>query len=176
MVDTDCRGLEIQVHPASVKDRDGAQVVLKETQARFPFVQRVFADGIYAGQKVALATSIVVEIVSKLPDQVGFQVLPRRWVVERLFAWINRNRRLAKDFEATIASATAFLHAACVMLLIRRLLVPYEIRVGLSQFPRHPFTGNSNIRALTGLGLFPMMFEESPPGRKASKGPPNLGI
>ena len=63
----------------------------------------------------------VVEIVRKLPDQVGFTVLPRRWVVERFFAWINRNRRLAKDFEGTIASATAFVQAASVMLLIRRL-------------------------------------------------------
>jgi transposase len=121
LVDTDGRCLEIEVHPASVQDRDGAPVVLKASQARFPFIQKVFADGIYAGQKVALAISIIVEIVRKLPDQVGFQVLPRRWVVERLFAWINRNRRLAKDFEATIASATAFLYAACVMLLTRRL-------------------------------------------------------
>jgi len=121
LVDTDGRALEIQVHPASVQDRDGAPAVLKASQARFPFVQKVFADGIYAGQKVALATSIVVEIVRKLPDQIGFQVLPRRWVVERFFAWISRNRRLAKDFEATIASATAFLYAACVMLLTRRL-------------------------------------------------------
>ena len=55
------------------------------------------------------------------PDQVGFAVHPRRWVVERFFAWINRNRRLAKDFEATIESATAFLYAASAMLLIRRL-------------------------------------------------------
>jgi len=62
-----------------------------------------------------------VEIVRKLPDQVGFAVLPRRWVVERFLAWINRNRRLAKDFEASVASATAFLYAASVMLLIRRL-------------------------------------------------------
>ena len=53
----------------------------------------------------------------KLPDQVGFAVLPRRWVVERFFAWIGRNRRLAKDFEGTVASATAFLYAADVMLL-----------------------------------------------------------
>jgi transposase len=83
--------------------------------------KKVFADGIYAGQKLATATPVVVEIVRKLPDHVGFQVLPRRWVVERFFAWINRNRRLAKDFEATIASATAFLYIACVMLLIRRL-------------------------------------------------------
>jgi len=121
LVDTDGRALEIQFQPASIQDRDGAPAVLKASQARFPFIQKVFADGIYAGQKVATATSIVVEIVRKLPDQVGFQVLPRRWVVERFFAWINRNRRLAKDVEATIASTTAFLYAACVMLLVRRL-------------------------------------------------------
>jgi transposase len=63
----------------------------------------------------------MVEIVRKLADQAGFQDLPRRWVVERFFAWINCNRRLAKDFEATITSATAFLYAACVMLLTRRI-------------------------------------------------------
>jgi putative transposase len=121
MVDTDGRCLEMQVQQASVQDRDGAPSVLQVSQARFPFVKTVFADSVYAGEKVATATSIVVEIVRKLPDQVGFQVLPRRWVVERFFAWINRNRRLAKDFEATIASATAFLYAACVMPLTRRL-------------------------------------------------------
>jgi transposase len=59
--------------------------------------------------------------VKKQPDQVGFAVHPRRWVVERLFAWLGRNRRLAKDFEATIASATVFLYVASVLLLIRRL-------------------------------------------------------
>jgi transposase len=121
LVDTDGRCLELQVHPASVQDRDGAPAVLTASQRRFPFVRKVFADGIYAGEKVANASSIVVEIVRRLPDQVGFQVLPRRWVVERFFAWINRNRRLAKDFEAGVASATAFLYAACVMLLTRRL-------------------------------------------------------
>jgi transposase len=61
------------------------------------------------------------EIVRKNPDQVGFAVNPRRWVVERFFAWIGRNRRLAKDFEATIDSARAFLYAASVMLLVRRV-------------------------------------------------------
>jgi transposase len=61
-----------------------------------------------------------VEIVRKLPDQLGFTVLPRRWGVERFLAWINRNRRLAKDFETSVASATAFLSASA-MLLIRRL-------------------------------------------------------
>jgi transposase len=59
--------------------------------------------------------------VNKHPDQIGFTVLPRRWVVERFFAWVGRNRRLAKDFEATIASARAFLYAASIMLLSRRI-------------------------------------------------------
>ena len=78
-------------------------------------------DSVYAGERVANATPIVVEIVRKLPNQVGFKLLPRRWVVERFFAWIGRNRRLAKDFEATIDSARAFLYAASVMLLVRRI-------------------------------------------------------
>jgi putative transposase len=131
LVDTDGRGLEVQVRPTSLQDRDGAPLVLKACRARFPFIQKVFADGIYAGERVATATSIVVEIVRKLPDQAGFQVLPRRWVVECFFAWINRDRRLAKDFEATITSATAFLYAACVMLLTTRLSRPISILVGL---------------------------------------------
>jgi putative transposase len=94
---------------------------------RSPFIEKVFADSGYAGDRVAQATVIAVEIVRKNPDQVGFAVNPRRWVpgssprTERVFAWIGRNRRLAKDFEATIASARAVLYAASVMLLIRRL-------------------------------------------------------
>ena len=67
------------------------------------------------------ATLIAVEIVRMNPDQVGFAVDPRRWVVERFFARIGRNRRLAKDFEATIGSARAFIYAASVMLLVRRI-------------------------------------------------------
>ncbi|MGC1860395.1 MAG: IS5 family transposase [Methylocystis sp.] len=121
MVDTDGRALVLHVHSASVQDRDGAVPLLQASRRSFPFVERVFADSAYNAERVAHATSIVVEIVRKLPDQLGFAVLPRRWVVERFLAWINRNRRLAKDFEATVASATAFLYAASVMLLIRRL-------------------------------------------------------
>ena len=113
LVDTDGRSLELQVHPASVQDRGDAPAVLQAAHARFPSIQKVFADSVYAGERVANATSIVVEIVRKLPNQVGSKLLPCRWVVERFFAWINRNRRLAKDCDATIASATAFLHAAC---------------------------------------------------------------
>ena len=121
LVDTDGRALLLVPHQADIQDRDGAVPVLRVSRRFFPFIERVFADSAYAGDKVANATRIAVEIVKKLADQIGFVILPRRWVVERFFAWINRNRRLAKDFEATIASATAFLYAASVMLLIRRL-------------------------------------------------------
>ena len=121
MVDTDGRPLVLQIHPASVQDRDGAVPLLQASRRRFPFIERAFADSAYAGERVAQATSIAIEIVRKLPGQVGFAVHPRRWFVERCFAWLNRNRRLAKDFEATVASATAFLYAASVMLLTRRL-------------------------------------------------------
>jgi len=121
MVDTDGRPLVLQVHAASVQDRDGAVPLLKASRQSFPFVERAFADSAYAADRVANATRIAIEIVRKPPGQVGFAVHPRRWVVERCFAWLNRNRRLAKDFEATIASATTFLYAASVMLLTRRL-------------------------------------------------------
>jgi len=96
LVDTDGRGLVLEPHPASIQDRDGAGPLLRVSRRIFPFIQRVFADSGYAGEKVATATLIAVEIVRKNPDQVGFAVNPRRWVVERFFAWIGRNRRLAK--------------------------------------------------------------------------------
>ena len=121
MVDTDGRGLVMQVHAADIQDRDGAIPLLKASRKSFPFVELAFADSAYGAQRVREATSIVIEIVKRLADQVGFQVLPRRWVVERFLAWINRNRRLAKDFEGSIASAETFLYAASVMLLTRRL-------------------------------------------------------
>jgi transposase len=121
LVDTDGRGLVLEPHPASIQDRDGGGPMLSLSRQSFPFVERVFADGGYAGEKVAKATLMAVEIVRKNPDQVGFAVRPRRWVVERFFAWIGRNRRLAKDFEAAIDSARAFLYAASIMLLVRRI-------------------------------------------------------
>jgi transposase len=121
MVDTDGRALVLQTHPASIQDRDGAIPLLKASRRAFPFVEHAFADSAYAADRVATATCVAIEIVRKHPHQVGFAVHRKRWVVERFFAWIGRNRRLARDFEATIASAEAFLYAASVMLLTRRL-------------------------------------------------------
>jgi len=121
LVDTNGRPLTMQAGPASVQDRDGAVPLLKASRSLYPFIERAFADSGYAGERVAAATIIAIEIVRKQAGQVGFAVQPRRWVVERTFAWLGRNRRLARDFEATVASATAFLYVASVMLLTRRL-------------------------------------------------------
>ena len=88
---------------------------------RHPFVKIAYADSAYSSRRVAMATSIGIAIVRKFAAQTGFVVHPRRWVVKRTFAWLNRNRRLAKDFELTIRSATAFLDAASTLMLIRRL-------------------------------------------------------
>src|SRR3954466_7948541 len=82
MVDTDGRGLILEPQPADVQDRDGAVAVLRLSRRAFPFVAKAFADAGYAGDKPATATIITVEIVRKPPDQIGFAVHPRRWVVE----------------------------------------------------------------------------------------------
>jgi len=97
------------------------------TSARhlYPWLRHVFADGAYAGDKLANALAghgtWTLEIIKRSDAAKGFVLLPRRWVVERTFAWLNRNRRLAKDFEATSETATAWLYIASVKLLTRRI-------------------------------------------------------
>jgi transposase len=124
---TDTAGLLVGVivHEASIQDRDGAVPLLASIRYRFPWLRHVFADGAYAGEKLetALATlgQWALEIVKRPATAKGFEVLPRRWVVERTFAWLGRNRRLAKDFEALIATATIWLVLASIKLLVRRL-------------------------------------------------------
>ena len=121
LVDADGRALLVEPHPGDMKDRGGAGPLLAMARPLFAFIKHVWADGRYNHERVPGAANIIVEIVRKNPDQVGFPVSPRRWVVERFFAWIGRNRRSAKDFQASINSAAAFLYAASLMLLVRRL-------------------------------------------------------
>ena len=124
---TDTTGLLLgaEVHPADVQDRDGAPLVIAAIHDRFPWLRHLFADSAYAGDKfrntLAKFGSWTIEIVRRMADTVGFEVLPHRWVVERTLAGLNRNRRLAKDFEATIGSAKAWLYLASIQLIIRRL-------------------------------------------------------
>ena len=100
-------------------------MLLAEVVTRFPWLRHLFADGGYAGDKLRQALRRIgkwtVEIIKRSDVAKGFELLPRRWVVERTLAWLNRNRRLAKDFEQTIASATAWFFIASVQLLTRRI-------------------------------------------------------
>jgi transposase len=106
-----------------IQDRDGGKGVLKRSRARYPFVQRAYADGGYAGRLVAWAkdkTHIVLEIVRRNATAKGFEVLPRRWIVERTFAWIMKNRRFARDYEQlTEVAETLIVIAACATLVRR---------------------------------------------------------
>ena len=124
---TDTQGfvLAAQVHPANVQDPHGAVPLLRALRQTFPGLSHVFADRVYRGEQLRNASADcgpwTIEIVERPPGVKGFQLLPRRWVVERTFAWLGRSRRLAKDFEATIPSATAWLLVANLRLLSRRL-------------------------------------------------------
>jgi transposase len=124
---TDTGGLLVAalVHAADIQDRDGAPALLASIRSAFPWLRHIFADGGYAGPKLEAALAKLgqwtMEIVKRSDAAKGFVLLPRRWVVERTFAWLGRNRRLAKDFEATIASAEAWLMIASIQILIRRI-------------------------------------------------------
>lgn len=124
---TDTQGFLLvgQVHAANIQDPHGAVPLLRALRQRFPRLRHIFADRVYRGPQLRAALDDcgpwTIEIVERPTGVKGFQLLPRRWVVERTFAWLGRSRRLAKDFEATIASATAWLLLAHLRLLARRL-------------------------------------------------------
>jgi len=121
--DTHGRLLTIRVHSAGIQDRDGGRLVLKASRARYPFVERAFADGGYAGRLVHWAEKkahIAVEIVKRNPAAKGFEVLRRRWVVERTFAWIVKNRRFVRDYEQLTEVAETLITIAATATLIRR--------------------------------------------------------
>jgi len=117
------------VHPADIQDRDGGILVLSGLFGLFPFLLKLFADGGYQGPRFRRALAEVlpqlsVEIVKRSDQSQGFEVIPRRWVVERTFAWLNRCRRLAKDFENLTRNAVAFIRLASIRLMLRKLCNP----------------------------------------------------
>jgi len=117
----------VVVHPADVQDRDGAYELLRRSRASFPFIERIFADAGYQGPKMAAAVARTgawkLEIVKRIEPH-RFVVLPKRWVVERTFAWIGRNRRLARDFERYARTVAAFARLAMIRIMLRRLTQP----------------------------------------------------
>jgi putative transposase len=113
----------VVVHAANVQDPAGAKLVLDPLVGQMPRMQRLWADGIYAqvADWVTEKTGWQLEIVSRPAAATGFVLLPKRWVVERTFAWLGKCRRLSKDYEHLVASSEAMIHLAMIGLMTRRL-------------------------------------------------------
>ena len=131
LVDTLGLLLSVIVHPADVQDRDGARELLRTARRSFPFIETIFADGGYQGPRMAATVATTgcwkLEIV-KRTDAHRFVALPKRWIVERTFAWISRNRRLARDFERYARTVVAFVRLAMIRIMLRRLTPPTPCR------------------------------------------------
>jgi putative transposase len=116
--------LAVVVHAADIQDRDGAKLVLRKLLGRFPRLRLIWADGAYAGQLVDWASALggwLIEVVKHAKNLHSFEVLPRRWVVERTLGWLGRNRRLSKDYEELTESSEAWVHIAMIHLMLKRL-------------------------------------------------------
>ena len=132
VVDTLGLVLVVLVTGANVQDRDGAKLVLqalfdrikKSKYSRWCRLKLIWADASYRGELIGWVKRTcgwTLEIVEKLGGQVGFQVLPKRWIVERTFAWLNRQRRLSKDYERLPATSEAFIYVAMIRVMLARL-------------------------------------------------------
>lgn len=117
------------VHAADIQDRDGGMLVMATLFGRYPLLMKLYADGGYQGPAFQNALHKILkrvnlEIVKRSDQAKGFLVLPKRWIVERTFAWLNRCRRLAKDFERLNRQALTFLRLASIRLMLRKLCNP----------------------------------------------------
>ena len=115
--------LTVVVHSAGIQDRDGAKLVLKQLNGRFTRLKLIWADGGYAGAFVGWAKRVcgrVIEVV-KRTELHRFVVLPKRWIVERTFAWLGKYRRLSKDYEDLPESSEAMIHIAMINFMLHRL-------------------------------------------------------
>jgi putative transposase len=135
VVDTEGLPLMLHVHPADVQDSHGAVPLLLGLRQRFPGLAHVFADRAYRGPKLLAAISQAgdwtIEIITRIKRIGVFRQEPRRWVIERTFAWFGRCRRLVRDFERSIASAEAWVLLAAVRLLARRLAKQKPVKAAL---------------------------------------------
>jgi putative transposase len=125
--------LVVMVHSAGIQDRDGAHQLLEWAYAYLPRLRTIFADGAYVGAWYAWVDYLwgrglgwqcrfFMEFVRRISGVAGFYVLPKRWIVERTFAWLSRYRRLSKDYEYLPKSSEAFVYLASIHLMVRRPL------------------------------------------------------
>ena len=116
--------LAVLVERADIADRDGARWVFRAIDRQWTTLAKVWADQAYNGdlaEWLRAVYGIELEVVERAPDQKGFTVLPRRWVVERTIAWLGRNRRLSKDYEHSGAAMETWCYLASINLLLRRV-------------------------------------------------------
>ena len=116
--------LTVVVHAADIQDRQGAEDVLARMAGRFTRLKLIWADGGYAGELVGIAKKFfgrVIQIVKRSDDTTGFVVLPKRWIVERTFAWLGKYRRLSKDYEGLAQSSECMVYIAMINLMLHRL-------------------------------------------------------
>ncbi len=124
IVDTEGHLLAIEVVPASIQDRDCAADLIEKTLTTCPRLTKIFADGGYAGPKLATAIAglpVALEIVKRTDKDGGFKIIRRRWVVERTFSWLRRNRRLMAHYEALAMTAISFVKLAMISIMLKRL-------------------------------------------------------
>lgn len=124
LVDTIGLVWAVVVHSAGIQDRDGAKLVLRKVQARLPRLERIWADAAYGGglvDWVFLHLWVILEVVTRRKQAVGFEVEPHRWIVERTFGWLNRYRRLSKDYEQLPDTEEALIYVAMTHLMVRRI-------------------------------------------------------
>lgn len=124
LVDTLGLLLKTKVLTADVQDRDGAKILFLDIKEQMPRLHLIWADGGYRGKLiewVAAQCLWILEIVKRSDREKVFKVLPKRWIVERTFSWLNRNRRLSKDYERKIESSEAFLYLSMSILMLKRL-------------------------------------------------------
>lgn len=124
LVDTLGLVLTVLILTADVQDRDGARQLLEKIKGQFPRLQKIWADGGYAGALIDWVKQMcgwVLEIVKRSDQAKGFQLLPHRWIVERTFGWFNRARRLSKDYERLSSSGEAMVYLAMITLMTKRL-------------------------------------------------------
>ena len=123
-VDTDGRLLMVNLTPADISDSAGAQMILDGVRKRWPWPKHLFADGAYDRTQLmdeAAFRDFTIQIIKRSDAAMGFEVIPRRWVVERTFAWMTRWRRLVRDYEERIDCSEAMIHVALGSVLLRRI-------------------------------------------------------
>lgn len=124
LVDTLGLLLKVVVHAADVQDRDGAKLVFKRMRKHFKRLKLIWADGGYAGKLIKFVNQYYhckLEIIKRSDNVKGFKVLPKRWIVERTFSWLDKYRRLSKDYEYHPATSEALIYVAMTHIMVKRL-------------------------------------------------------